>query len=64
MLGVAQVGHALRLLADEDQGDGFATAVEQRLREAGQAAQLRSAPPNLEDVFVAATRAGERERAA
>lgn len=64
VLGVAQVGHALRLLADEDQGDGFATAVERRLREAGQSARLRPAPPNLEDVFVAATRAGERERAA
>ncbi len=64
VLGVAQVGHALRLLAEEGQGDAFAAAVEQRLREAGQAARLRVAPPNLEDVFVAATHTGEREHAA
>ena len=64
VLGVAQVGHALRLLADAGQGDGFAAAVEQRLREAGPAARLRPTPPNLEDVFVAATHPGEQERAA
>ena len=63
VLGVAQVGHALRLLADEQQGDSFAAAVERRLGEAGQSARLRPAAPNLEDVFVAVTRAGERERA-
>ena len=63
VLGVAQVGHALRLLADEQQGDSFAATVERRLREAGQPARLRPAAPNLEDVFVAVTRAGERERA-
>jgi ABC-2 type transport system ATP-binding protein len=64
VLGAAQVGHALRLLADAGQGDAFATMVEHRLREAGQTARLRLTPPNLEDVFVAATNAGERERAA
>jgi ABC-2 type transport system ATP-binding protein len=64
VLGIAQVGHALRLLADEGQGDGFAAALEQRLDGAGQAARLHPTPPNLEDVFVAATRPGEQERAA
>ena len=64
VLGVAQVGHALRLLADAGQGDGFAAVVEQRLREAGHAARLRPTPPNLEDVFVAATHPGGQERAA
>ncbi|WP_063674435.1 ABC transporter ATP-binding protein [Dyella thiooxydans] len=64
VLGIAQVGHALRLLADEGQGDGFAAALERRLDGAGQAARLHPTPPNLEDVFVAATRPGERERAA
>ena len=64
VLGVAQVGHALRLLADAGQGDGFAAVIEQRLREAGQAARLRPTPPNLEDVFVAATHPGGQERAA
>ena len=63
VLGAAQVGHALRLLADAGQGDGFAAAVEQRLHEAGQAARLRPTPPNLEDVFVAATHPGGQERA-
>lgn len=64
VLGVAQVGHALRLLADEGPGEGFHAAVERRLREAGLSAQLRTVSPNLEDVFVAATRSAERERAA
>lgn len=64
VLGIAQVGHALRLLADEGQGDGFGGRVEQRLREAGLSVRLRSTSPNLEDVFVAATRSAERERAA
>ncbi|MEW5834090.1 MAG: ABC transporter ATP-binding protein [Pseudomonadota bacterium] len=64
VLGIAQVGHALRLLADGEQGDGFATALEQRLSHAGQSARLHPTPPNLEDVFVAATRPGERERSA
>ena len=61
VLGVAQVGHALRVLADEGQGEGFADTMEQRLREAGQEAQVRSTHPNLEDVFVAATRADRQE---
>ena len=61
VLGVAQVGHVLRVLADEDQGGNFADAMQQRLHEAGQQARVRPAPPNLEDVFVAATRADRRE---
>ncbi len=64
VLGIAQVGHALRLLAEGGQGDGFAAALEQRLSRAGQSARLHPTPPNLEDVFVAATRPGERERVA
>ncbi|WP_026107396.1 ABC transporter ATP-binding protein [Dyella ginsengisoli] len=64
VLGIAQVGHALRLLADEGQGDGFGGRVEHRLREAGLSVRLRSTSPSLEDVFVAATRSAERERAA
>ncbi len=56
VLGVAQVGHALRLLAADGQGEDWAAAVEQRLHGAGLSALLRSATPNLEDVFVAATR--------
>jgi ABC-2 type transport system ATP-binding protein len=56
VLGVAQVGHALRLLAADGQGEDWAAAVEQRLHGAGLSARLRPATPNLEDVFVAATR--------
>ena len=64
VLGVAQVGHALRLLAADGQGAGFAAALEQRLHGAGLSARLLPAPPNLEDVFVAATRPAGREGAA
>lgn len=64
VMGVAQVGHALRLLADMGQDEGFCAVVERRLHEAGLPAQLRAVSPNLEDVFVAATRSAERERAA
>jgi ABC-2 type transport system ATP-binding protein len=63
VLGVAQIGHVLRVLADDGQGEDFASAMEHRLSEAGQQARVRPAPPNLEDVFVAATRTDHREPA-
>jgi ABC-2 type transport system ATP-binding protein len=64
VLGVAQVGNTLRVLTADD-----AVAATQRmdkaLADAGQKAKVVPAPPNLEDVFVAATHKTEsRERAA
>ena len=61
VLSVAQVGNSLRVLAR----DGEAHAeIDAALRHGGLQAQVRSSTPNLEDVFVAATRgraaAGER----
>lgn len=63
VLGVAQVGNTLRVLA----GTGGATSdMDKALAAAGQDARLAAAPPNLEDVFVAATRKDDsgKERAA
>jgi ABC-2 type transport system ATP-binding protein len=54
VLSVAQVGNALRILAD-DSGD-IATVVRDALTDAGMPAQVEAATPNLEDVFVAVTR--------
>jgi len=65
VLGVAQVGNRLRVLTGEDVG-----ATGQRMRDAlsgaGQQADVVPATPNLEDVFVAVTRADRQrpERAA
>ena len=66
VLGVAQVGTALRvLIAAEDAFTGHATVdhaaatrqrIDDALAKAGQKAEVALAPPNLEDVFVAATR--------
>jgi len=61
VLGVAQVGTALRvLIAAADATADHAAATRQRiddaLAKAGQKADIALAPPNLEDVFVAATR--------
>ena len=61
VLGVAQVGTALRvLIAAADATVDHAAATRQRiddaLAKAGQKAEVALAPPNLEDVFVAATR--------
>jgi ABC-2 type transport system ATP-binding protein len=63
VLSVAQIGASLRVLSEDS--DAAEAAIEARLREAGLAVKLRSAPPNLEDVFVAATRnrASNREAA-
>jgi ABC-2 type transport system ATP-binding protein len=58
VLGVAQIGNTLRVLADAGVDD-----IETRLRQAlsGAEADIASVEPNLEDVFVAAT---HRERVA
>jgi len=63
VLGVAQVGNTLRVLTD---ADGATPDMDEALAAAGQKAGLAAAPPNLEDVFVAATRKGDggEERAA
>jgi ABC-2 type transport system ATP-binding protein len=65
VLGVAQVGNTLRVLIAEDAGDAT-QRMDKALAMAGSKAELASAPPNLEDVFVAATRKGDgdKERAA
>jgi len=63
VLGVAQVGNTLRVLTD---ADGATPDMDKALAAAGQKAGLAAVPPNLEDVFVAATRKGDggEERAA
>jgi len=63
VLGVAQVGNTLRVLTG---ADGATPDMTRALAAAGQEAGLAAAPPNLEDVFVAATRKGDddEERAA
>jgi ABC-2 type transport system ATP-binding protein len=63
VLGVAQVGNTLRVLTG---ADGATPDMDKALATAGQKAGLAAAPPNLEDVFVAATRKGDggEERAA
>ncbi|KZC22094.1 ABC transporter ATP-binding protein [Rhodanobacter thiooxydans] len=62
VLGVAQVGNTLRVLIG---ADGATPDMDKALAAAGQEAGLAAAPPNLEDVFVAAThRGGGEERAA
>jgi ABC-2 type transport system ATP-binding protein len=65
VLGVAQVGNTLRVLASDGSGD-VAQRMEQALAAAGSKAAVAGAPPNLEDVFVAATRkdGADKERAA
>ena len=63
VLGVAQVGTTLRVLTG---ADGATPEMDKALAAAGQKAGLAVTPPNLEDVFVAATRKGDggEERAA
>jgi ABC-2 type transport system ATP-binding protein len=65
VLGVAQVGNTLRVLIAEDAGDAT-QRMDEALATAGSKAEVAPAPPNLEDVFVAATRMGDadEERAA
>ncbi|MEH6415426.1 ABC transporter ATP-binding protein [Pseudomonas sp. CGJS7] len=58
VLSVAQIGNSLRvLLAD---ADGAERGIQQALRDAGLDADVRKSKPNLEDVFVSATRGRER----
>lgn len=62
VLSVAQIGNALRVLCTEIDAD----ALRRTLAAAGIAAEVTTIDPNLEDVFVAATRnreAGSREAA-
>ena len=64
ILSVAQIGNSLRVLG---RGGGDTRAMlEDALRKAGLAAEVRPSAPNLEDVFVAATRGREalQDRAA
>jgi ABC-2 type transport system ATP-binding protein len=57
VISVAQIGNTLRVLTAED--DGAAARVRAALDDAGQKAEVEAVPPNLEDVFVAATRGRE-----
>jgi ABC-2 type transport system ATP-binding protein len=59
---VAQIGNTLRVLAAAGELD--AAAVAGALRNAGLEAQVEPVAPNLEDVFVAATRSDARPREA
>ncbi|MBV6424853.1 MAG: Vitamin B12 import ATP-binding protein BtuD [Steroidobacteraceae bacterium] len=63
--GAAQVGNALRVLIEPGIGDAR-TQVEAAILQAGLHAEVAETAPNLEDVFVAATRGGgiRAERAA
>jgi ABC-2 type transport system ATP-binding protein len=58
VLGVAQVGNTLRVLTADGAGD-VTQRMEQALAAAAQKAEIVPALPNLEDVFVAATRRGD-----
>ncbi|HEY5971180.1 MAG TPA: ABC transporter ATP-binding protein [Pseudoxanthomonas sp.] len=62
VLSVAQIGNTLRVLTAEN-GDA-AQRVIAVLKQAGLEAEVAPSDPNLEDVFVAATRSGGREREA
>ncbi|MBS0557748.1 MAG: ABC transporter ATP-binding protein [Proteobacteria bacterium] len=57
---MAQIGASLRVLGSD--GADLRAPIAARLREAGIAARVDPAPPNLEDVFVAATRQAPAER--
>jgi ABC-2 type transport system ATP-binding protein len=54
VLSVAQIGNELRVLTHE--GHASIDALRRRLDEAGAQAEVESVAPNLEDVFVVATR--------
>ena len=57
VLSVAQVGNSLRVLGQA--GADIVDSVRVGLRDAGVEAQVEAAPPDLEDVFVAATQHGD-----
>ncbi|WP_130620635.1 ABC transporter ATP-binding protein [Dyella amyloliquefaciens] len=54
VLSVAQIGNELRVLMRE--GDASIDSLRHHLEQAGAQAEVESVPPNLEDVFVVATR--------
>ena len=63
VISVAQIGNGLRVLAAA--GGDTVTQLQEALSRAGLRAEVVATPPNLEDVFVAATRgSGRREQAA
>ena len=62
VIGVAQVGNVLRVLVASDAGD-LAPSMDKAMADAGQQARVEPAPPNLEDVFVAATHKDEPHEA-
>ena len=64
VLSVAQIGNSLRVLSRGD--DDTRARLQRALREAGLQAEVQASAPNLEDVFVSATRGREamREQAA
>ena len=62
VLSVAQIGNTLRVLTAEN-GDAV-QRVAAVLEQAGLEAEVDASHPNLEDVFVSATRSGGREREA
>lgn len=53
LIAMAQIGLSLRLLTDGR--EGLRAAIDRRLGEVGIRADIDTTPPNLEDVFVAAT---------
>lgn len=56
VLGVAQVGHALRVLVHDAHDEDALTPLRVALAKVDPQAVMQSVPPNLEDVFVAVTR--------
>jgi ABC-2 type transport system ATP-binding protein len=59
VLGVAQIGHQVRVLTDAADSHDMRERLRAALAQAGQHAQVIPVPPNLEDVFVAVTRRAE-----
>ncbi len=63
VLSVVQVGNTLRVLMQEAADAGRTEQrIDHALGQAGHRAQVSAVPPNLEDVFVVATRGGADER--
>ena len=61
VIALAQIGTSLRVLAER--GDGIERRLAERLEAKGVQGRIEPAAPNLEDVFVAATRRQGREAA-
>lgn len=64
VIGVAQVGTALRVLLAADAEDMSRQHIEAALAQAGQHAEVEAGTPDLEDVFVAVTGSDARRGAA